>query len=351
MPTNDPDAIDKIGQAVMSEPMAWTDLARQYVENDTAIPFYAFGAIGIPMVQAQYAPARQIQLDNLVAATQRIRELAQGLAKVAANWRGADHASTPVGRTGLATYTTPPGSAAGHLRGGVEAATAALLYGAVKLMIRFKIAKKLAGYIGKLEKAAYGGAVFWALTYPWDDPIERAIGAWRGAATQLAGAKEQLSAAIEGIDDAWEEGADRDAFDTWIARLSPEFDDAAQAATKNAEVLQSAKQAVIGYQTAYISFCLVMMTTIIALSAAERLPYVGPIAKVMKAIAGVTFVVGSAGIVGGIATSLFLTIGAVPNLMQTSNFGSLAVNLGGGGVGFVDVRTDWDDRLDSITVD
>jgi hypothetical protein len=48
---------------VKSESYAFTDLAEQYVEEDTDIPLIAFGALGMPMVQFSYKPVRDQQLE------------------------------------------------------------------------------------------------------------------------------------------------------------------------------------------------------------------------------------------------------------------------------------------------
>jgi len=350
MVDNDPAKIKEMANEVMSDPYEYTDLARKYCEKDTDLPFYVFGAIGIPMLAMSYRSARETQLNNLEAATRLVKEAAQGLARTAANWEKADHVSTPVGRKDLPGYTEPSGTHAGYIREGTELAILGTAFGLAKLLAMHVTGKKLLKQIGNLEKTAYPAMAIWLLTIPWDDPIDKAVAAWNAVSVQLGSGKDALDGAVDGIDEAWADGDDRKSFESWLARFLPEYDDASQAATKTGEALNDAKQAIMLLQLGFLAFAVVMLGTIIALSAAKKLPYIGPVANVMSMIAGVMVAVGTVGVVGGMATTLSALLGALPALL-TGNFGKLQVNAGGGGVGFTDVGVNWDDKLNNIKID
>lgn len=345
MATNDPTTVRKVAADVKSEPYAYTDLARQYVEQDTQLNPLAFGAIGMAMLLSSYNPSRQQQLENLRAACSRIEEMANGLARVAANWEGADYASTPVGRKDLTTYVPPDGGSYGRHIG--QAALMAVGWGAVKLLPLWLSCKRVAGEIGKLERLALPMVGLWALCQPFDDDIDRAIGAWNAAKTQLDVVPGEFERVLAPLAEAWE-GTDKEAFDAWLRRFLPEFGDASQAAGKTAETLNNAKTTIVFYQTSFFVFTMTVLVTMISLMVAETLPYIGPFAKAMKKVLALVAVAGTAGMVAGIANALNASLTALPGLMQAGQFGELAINVGGGGVGFADVRTDWDDRLERI---
>jgi hypothetical protein len=102
----------------VSEPLAYMQLAQQYLERACAGHPMLFGAVGLPIVQVQYGHTLEVHLNNVKAGVDKLREMANGLSYTAAHWANAEWANTPVGKPPHLEYKTP--SAGSGLKNAAE---------------------------------------------------------------------------------------------------------------------------------------------------------------------------------------------------------------------------------------
>jgi len=107
MPHVDPALIDKAANNVMSEPLAYMQVAQEYLEKDCKGNVMMFGACGVPFMSWQYSNAHENHLNNVKAGVDKIKEMANGLSYTAAHWAKAEVANTPTGSKTDVKYKKP----------------------------------------------------------------------------------------------------------------------------------------------------------------------------------------------------------------------------------------------------
>ena len=333
---NDPDKIDEAAKNVVSEPLAYMDLAKQYVDKACDLHFLAFGVIGSAILGSAYHQSWQDQKDNLQGGVDKIKELGKGLSYVAANYRNAESANDPVGRKVDVSYTEPKGgdNSASFTEGAILAA------GLELLPTYIGVATAL-GASSALAPTAIGATVAWALFTPDDDAVHKAIGGWGATSTQLGAVG--LDDALKPLDEGWTEGDALQAFNNWKTRFLTEIEQAKGAADKNKEALEKVLEAIEQVQTDFFIFAALSLAAIIAYTVLEKVPYIGPIAAVLKQLQGALVAVGAVGAVGAIVWILQEFVGPLKELWAgRKGFAELEVNAGGGNT-FKDIQITWDD--------
>src|SRR5690348_17242769 len=102
-----PEMIDKAANNVMSEPLAYMKVAKEHVERDCKGHAMMLGAIGLPAVLTSYHPSYDAFLQTVTGGVDKLKEMANGLSYVAANWAHAERANTPTGKPTEVQYKKP----------------------------------------------------------------------------------------------------------------------------------------------------------------------------------------------------------------------------------------------------
>ncbi len=335
-----PSLIDKAASNVVSAPLAYLELAHRYLEDACKAHIMAFGVIGTPYLQVQYEHTRSLHSGNLQAGCDKLNEMANGLAYVAAHWRAAERANTftkPAGVTPDLPYVPPTGSS--NLGNVVE--FAGLYFSWSLAAVRLAEAAVLTA-CGAMAPPAMIGFAAWGLWTPDDARLSEVQAGWSMAADKVDAAREELVTALKPLDDGWRDSADREAFDAWLPSLLTELGQTASDLRKVAERLGKIHDDLNAVQMRLFIFSAACFALIIFYSAAENAPYVGPIFKVLKYIQGIVLGFGVIGALSEVAALLAASLLMAPAPVKPGLPG-LSMNADNKGVGLADLSITWDD--------
>jgi hypothetical protein len=345
----DPDLIDKAAGNLLCEPLAYFQLAQRYAEETTALSPLALGAVGAPLILAGYDPAREGLVDNIKGGVKKIEEIANGLARVAATYRGAERANTPIASYKVDAKFTPPtprgevANMAELLGLGVGYAAAFPEAGLALAPINLATATTLSVTTG-LEPLAFVSTALWAMFTPIDSETNRAIDGWLAVKKQLDNLG--IDTALGPLGDGWKpDGADnsKTRFDQFMGtRFKPEVGEVATAAQSTASALQTLLKDLHVLQMTFFGIAVAALTTIIAAWVAEASVVLAPICEAIKKITAAILNVGTAVGIAAVAVIIATVTGEVGKLWASlSNmFPHNEINTGGGTT-FQDISINW----------
>jgi hypothetical protein len=275
MPHVDPPQIDRAAGNVVSEPLAYMQLAQQYLERACAGHPMLFGAVGLPIVQVQYGHTLEVHLNNVKAGVDKLREMANGLSYTAAHWANAEWANTPVGKPPHLEYKTP--SAGSGLKNAAEFGG---LYWVASLAAARLAAEESIMACGALAPAALTAMGIWALWTPDDVGLTEVQGGWEAASGAVQAVMDQLDAALRPLDGAWD-ADDRHAFDSWLASFKTELVQTRDDLKAVADRIKALHDELSDTQMKFLIFSLVCLGMIIFYTALDGTP-AAPVAEALK---------------------------------------------------------------------
>jgi type IV secretory pathway VirB2 component (pilin) len=337
MPHVDPPKIDEAANNVLSEPLAYMQHAQKYLEDACAGNPMLFGAIGLPIVQVQYAHTRELHLNNIKAGGDKLKEMANGLSYTAAHWANAERANTPVGKPPHLEYKKPDGG--GYAKNAFEFAG---LYWVASLAAARLAAEGSIMACGTLAPAALTAMGIWALWTPDDDGLTEVQGGWEAASGAVQAVIDQLGAALKPLDaeGAWD-ADDRHAFDTWLASFKTELGQTKDDLKAVADRIKTLHDDLNDTQLKFLIFSLVCLAMIVFYTALEATP-AAPVAEALKNIQALVLGVGAAGTLVEIGV---LLVGALffGKSSLFPDLPGLTGNADGKGDGLKDITISWDD--------
>jgi hypothetical protein len=334
--TFDGKKIEEAAGNVLSEPLAYMDLAHRYVSDACKLHALAFGVAGSQILAGPYETSRSAQDKNLAAGSKKLHELAQGLAEVEKTFTKAEKANTiaPARKVDV-KYTTP--SSSGNARSEGEAS----IVGTELLLLPEYIGIAMAlGASSALAPTALVAVAAWALVTPDDSALQKASGGWESAATQLGAI--DMDTAIKPLDDGGWESENRAAFDNWIKRFKSEMSLSEKYCTTNSGALDAARRDIDKLQTTFFFIAAATLAMIIAFQACVAIPVVGAFFEVGIQVLGVTLSAETCTVVGSVVAVLGMAFGPLADMFtgSDSSFASLKV-MAGGGKSFSDISVTW----------
>ena len=342
----DPNLIDRAASNMLCEPKVYMDLAHRYAAEGAALSPIALGVVGTPIVLAGYNPAQQALAENLAQGSRTVQDIANGLARVAANYRGAENANTVIPSYKVdATYTEPRASG-----GGVEVGEEVLLnlgLGATAAAVLLQPVNAAAAAAltstGHLEPVARISSALWALFTPLDPDVNKAIDAWKAVKKNLDNLG--VDTALQPLADGWKaDGADnsKTRFDQWLhGKFNAEVTEVATGADKTAQALEQLLKDLHVLQVSFLTFALAALATIISAWIAEAFPPAAPACEMIKKTCALILNAGTATAVAAVAAVLAAVTGEIGKFWASlSNlFPNNEINAGGGTT-FKDVSRD-----------
>jgi hypothetical protein len=349
----DPDLIDKAASNMLCEPTVYFQLAQRYAEEITALSPIALGTVAVPLILAGYDPAREALIGNIKGGVKKTQEIAMGLAKVAANYRGVEDANTPIASYKVDAKFTPPKSRGEPLNALELVGVTSLLplafpqAGAALAMalgpVNMATATTLSVTTG-LEPLAIVSTILWAMFSPIDSETNRAIDGWVAVKRQLDNLG--IDTALSPLDDGWKpDGADdsKTQFNQFMnTRFKPEVAEVATAANDTATALKTLLKDLHVLQMAAFLTAVSALVTIIAAWVAEAFPPAAPVCEAIKKITAAILNLNTAVGIAAVAAIIATVTGEIGKLgASISNlFPHNEINTGGGTT-FQDITITW----------
>jgi len=337
MPQVHPEMIDEAANNVMSEPLAYLQLAKEYVERDCKGHAMMLGAIGMPAVLASYHPSYDAFQATVTGGVDKLKEMANGLSYVAANWAKSERANTPTGKPTDVQYKKP-----GDGSNTANAFEFAGIYWASSLAVLQLASEGALAACGALSPAALISVAAWALWTPDDAELSRVEGGWEAASGAVQAAIDQLDAALRPLEDGWD-ADDRRAFDVWLATFKTELKQTKDDLKAMADAIKTAHDNINDAQFKFFTFAMISLAMIIFYTALDGTPF-APVAEALKQIQSVMLNVTATATLAWIAQAAVFAVAAWAAGKDAINpeIPGPSDNANGQGTGLQDIKIDWD---------
>jgi uncharacterized protein YukE len=332
-----PETIDKVANKVMSEPLAYMQVAKQYLERDCKGHPLMLGVIGMPAILSKYDPSYDDLLKSVTGGVDKLKEMANGLSYVAAHWAHAEHANTPTGSPTDVRYKKPDGdSNVGNVLEGVFWMWAAKL-AAVQLAAQGTLKA-----CGALTPAAVIASVAWLLWTPDDAALTHVQGGWEAASGAVQAAIDQLDAALRPLDNAWD-ADDRDAFDVFLGKFKTELTQTKEDLKAMADAIKTAHDDINEAQFKFFVFAIICLVMIIFYKALSATP-AAAVAQALEQIQAIMLNISATATLAWIAQASVFVVAAVMTGKSsiTPDIPGITENADGQGTGLQDIKIDWD---------
>ncbi|MGW0231737.1 hypothetical protein ACWDWO_25800 [Actinopolymorpha singaporensis] len=339
--------IEAAAQAAADKAGPHLNVAVDYVDKYTKLPWHAFGALPATILAGSYDAARESQLHNLRDGREKLRQMVEGLAQVAHTYWTAEKANTLTadGKEKLeATRPKPATSLLGSIVDGYAAGGVPLtVVAAVALRPHWVFSIVTKNATARLCPLALISVGTWAALEPDEESLSQAKGAWEQTAEHLKNIGD-LDTAMGLSEDAWSvENDSRRQFNAWLADFQVELNDAKDAASSQATAIDGVVSAIRGIQTGMVITDAACLAAMICFKIMEAFPLTTLAGKLGQVAVAITNAIATTAVAAAILSFITTWAGNATSIASAGQFKKLEIGPGGDEQTFIDLKDPTED--------